>query len=320
MRSLKIDLSSMGRVKFLAGAALVAGLVAVSNGAASDAGQHKSGSETGLVGITLYDSGVKLISKFGSPDEIEAVSLGGTGGGAGGAGGGAGGAAGFPGSGGGGGSAGAPPLGGGRRPAPGAGPGAPTADFTGPVDPSFDFADAFLGQGPKGFGGAGVPQGPPPVGGGGQGRTNGPPAGFGGAGVPGAPGGFGGGKNGPAGGAGGSDTRTVFTRWIYKRDNSKYGFVLDKFNRIVQIEAIGLSNPKVYTKRGIRFGNQFGTIIKKYAKNPDGAANQPDGYEINGNTVVVRYLVKNKVAFKLSRLGKDKPYVVTGIVVAAGKL
>lgn len=96
--------------------------------------------------------------------------------------------------------------------------------------------------------------------------------------------------------------------------------MLDKYNRVIQIEAVGLSNSRVHTKRGIQFGSQFGTIIKKYAKNPDGESNQPDGYEISGNSVIVRYLVKNKVAFKLSRLGKDKPYVVTGIVVAAGKL
>ena len=87
--------------------------------------------------------------------------------------------------------------------------------------------------------------------------------------------------------------------------------MLDKSNRVVQIEAIGLSNPKVKTKRGVGFGATFAQLIKKYSA--------PDGYEINGDNVVVRFLVKNKVAFRLSRLGPNKPQVVTGIVVAAGK-
>ena len=110
---------------------------------------------------------------------------------------------------------------------------------------------------------------------------------------------------------GGTDGRILYTRWVYNRSGSKYGFVLDKSNRVVQIEAIGLTNAKVKTRRGIGFGSTFAQLIKKY--------NAPDGYEISGDNVVVRFLVKNKVAFRLSRLGPNKPQVVTGIVVAAGK-
>lgn len=118
----------------------------------------------------------------------------------------------------------------------------------------------------------------------------------------------------------GSDNKVIFTRWVYNRAGSKYGFVIDKFSRVIQIEAIGISNPRVHTARGIAFGSSFAQIIKRYNRNPDGSANAPDGYELSGDSFVVRYLVKNKVAFRLSRLGKDKPQVVTGIAVAAGKL
>ena len=92
---------------------------------------------------------------------------------------------------------------------------------------------------------------------------------------------------------------------------SKYGFVLDKFNRVVQIEAIGMQDGKVKTRKGVSFGSSFGTLIKTYGT--------PDGYEINGDTIVVRFLQRNKVAFRLNRLGKDKTHQVTGIVVAGGK-
>jgi hypothetical protein len=98
---------------------------------------------------------------------------------------------------------------------------------------------------------------------------------------------------------------------VYNRDNNKYGFIVDKFGRIVQIEAIGLQNSKVKTRKGITLGSNFAQVIKAYQT--------PDAYEIAGNNVVLRYLSRNKIAFRLSRLGTKKPQVVTGIVVAAAK-
>jgi hypothetical protein len=166
----------------------------------------------------------------------------------------------------------------------------------------FGFGDALLGQGP---GGGTVGLGP-----GAAAYTN-PPGGSAPQGAAG-PGGKGGGS--------GDDNKVVFTRWVYNRAGCKYGFVFDKFNRVIQIEAIGTSNPRVHTSHGIGFGSSFAQVIKRYSKRPDGSENAPDGYEISGDTIVVRYLVTNKVAFRLSRLGKDKPQVVTGIAVAAGKL
>lgn len=92
---------------------------------------------------------------------------------------------------------------------------------------------------------------------------------------------------------------------------SRYAFILDKFNRVIQIEAIGIKDPRVSTRRGIRFGSSFSSLIRSY--------NAPDGYEIAGNNLVVRYLVFDRVAFRLQKLDPRKPHVVTGIVVAAGK-
>lgn len=274
--------------------------------------REAGGAENGLLGIKLFDSGTRVASIYGTPDEILAVNVGSGSAQSGPTGGGnpfGGGGSPFgPGGGGGGGFR--PPTGGGKG-----GGAAGAADSTSP----FDFGDRILQSGaPGGFG--------PPGGGG-------PPRGFGGGGMPpgfgGGPGGSfpgasGGGypgARGPgAGGApgagiprgnGGAAEAALYTRWVYNRSNSKYSFVIDKFGRVVQIEALGIQNNKVKTSRGIGFGATFQQIIRKYWT--------PDGYEIAGDNVTVKFLSKNKVAFKLSRLGEKKPQVVTGIVVAAAK-
>jgi len=101
------------------------------------------------------------------------------------------------------------------------------------------------------------------------------------------------------------------TRWVYNRGMARYAFILDKFNRVVQIEAVGMNDGKVRTAKGIKFGSSFGSIIKTYKA--------PDGYEISGSNIVMRYLVMDRVAFRLQKVDPKKPHVVTGIVVAAGK-
>jgi len=248
--------------------------------------------ESLLVGVRLYDTGVRIVSIYGSPDEILAVTVGSsaTGGGSGGPG--------FPGGGG----RGGPGFGG-----PGAGGGGNSSASGADFDQPFTFGNEMLRQG---FGppGGGPPQGfgPPP-------GAGGPPGGGGGGriGGPGGGGGFPGGGGGVPNGGGGSATEATYTRWVYNRNNSKYGFVLDKFGRVVQIEAIGIQNPKVKTKKGIGFGNTFAQVVKQYGT--------PDGYEIAGDSIVLRYLTRQKVAFRLSRMADKKPHVVTGVVVAAGK-
>lgn len=237
---------------------------------------RKGSAENKLVGIALYDTGTKVVSVYGSPDEIQALSIGATTGAGGGAGGGDG-RGGSPSGGGGGGAESAGPA-----PPPPAG--VHNGLIGDPFGPGTEWKQA---RAPRNEGAAGA-------GGGDTGGTARP---------------GGGGSAGSVGGGG--DGKVVYTRWIYKRSNSRYAFVLDKFNRVIQIEAVGLRNSSVKTRRGMTFGSSFSSIIKAYGA--------PDGYEISGDTVVVRYLVRDHVAFRLSRLDAKKPQVVTGIVVAAGK-
>lgn len=261
-----------------------------------------TGAENSLVGIKLYDSGLHVIDVYGTPDDIQALSFSGTGGGGGGMGGGMGGPAGMGGGGGRGMGPGGPPRGFGAPPGSGGGgmpPGVPPgagrgrgggqSDFFGPFDTGAITADqAAPGVNPQlQQGGGGGAPGMPPMGGmGGKG-----------GGVPGL--------------GGGEQDRVTFTRWVYDREGCRYAFIIDKVGHVVQIEAIGIDDNRVKTKRGVGFGATFAQIIRSY--------DQPDGYEIGGENLMVKYLVHDNVAFRLARLGTKKPQVVTGIVVAAGK-
>lgn len=261
-------------------------------GGSTTAGRVRSNApETKLVGISLYDDGLKLVRVFGSPDEIQALGTGG---------GGQTGPAGATGVNQGGGPGGGP--GGGQRGGGGGGGGAQTVSST--ITRPIDWGTTeFFVQGGRGRGDEDA------------GLTGGSPQGGGAPQLGGVSGAGGGGGQGPGGGgaaAGGQGSaRILFTRWIYKRGNSRFGFILDKMNHVIQIEAIGSADSRVYTNRGIRYGSQVKDIIARYGA--------PDAYEIAGDQIVMRYLIKDKVAFRLNRLKTDKPHVVTGIVVAAGK-
>ncbi len=237
--------------------------------------QKSTTAETTLVGIRLYDTVFRLMDVYGEPDDIQPV-------GAGGGGGGGGAAAGAPRAAGGGGGGAAGGAGGGRR-AGGGGAGG------GDVVTPFTFGDQALFQQSLLQRGAGARAGGGGGGGGGGARAGG--------GAPAA----------AAGGGGGGS----FTRWIYKHGGGKYAFVLDKNSRVVQIEAIGLENPKVRTRRGIGFGASFEKVLRTYGL--------PDSYDVGGNAITMRYLVRDKVVFRLNRIDVDKPHVVTGVLVAAGK-
>ena len=226
--------------------------------------------ETKLVGVNILDTGMSILSRFGSPDQIQALTVGSGGVG--------------PGGGFGGGGA----AGGGGAMASGVAGGGPGSS-----------ADARWYGDPFGF--------QTPID---QQRAGAGPGAVGGKNLPGV-----GGPGGAGGAAGGSSTadanRILYTRWVYKRGASRYAFVLDKFNRVVQIEAVGLGDARVGTSRGIHFGSSFADVVRAY--------NVPDAYEISGDSIVVRYLVRDHVAFRLSRLKAKEPHKVTGIVVAAGK-
>lgn len=281
-------------------AALAFGALMMVSGSAM--AQKTSSAERGLLGINLYDSGQKVLQRYGSPDQILAVNVGGgtTTGGAPGFGGPSGGSFGGPGMGG---PSGAPTRGGGGG---GGSPSTATTDMRSP----FAFEDTILQAGM-----AGAPKGgrmPPGISGVPGAPSGSSPSGSGMPGMPGGMPGAPGGSSTPGRGFGGAAAQAAtFTRWVYNRNNTRYGFVLDKFNRVVQIEAIGIKNPTVKTRRGLGFGATFAQVLKTYKT--------PDGYDIAGDNITVKFLNRAKVAFKLSRLGDKKPQVVTGIVVAAAK-
>lgn len=261
--------------------ALAAAALISSAGAQSKPKAKPAPGERGLIGIRLFDSGVRVLNLFGSPDEIQAISVNGAVGGSGGGGGG-GGAVGAPG-----------PAGGG---APTAGPGTAGAGFIN----SGLIGDPF-GVGDPGYT---VRQMQPSVGGTAAGQ---PPSND-----RGAP------QFAPGGGTGdvGGQTPGVtaqFVRWVYRRSASRYGFIIDKSNRVVQIEAVGVYDGRVSTSKAVRFGSSFAQVVRKYGT-PDAG-----GYEIAGDSFLLRFLNRQKVAFRFSRLSAGKPHQVTGIVVAAGK-
>lgn len=303
----------------VAGFAVLAGTLSAQSTEQRSRPQPRTGpAERSLLGISLFDPGTMVIARYGNPDDIQALNVGG--------GGGAGPAAGGGGTGGPG--AAAPPLRGGRGGAPGGGGGGaggaqatPLANYTGDALPGF-IGDPFgqsLRQRP-GFGGPGAagsggppsgfrpPQGPPA--GAGRGGSGGAGSMDGDEGGGGAPAGRQSGGGGVGAGAGATDRVTV-TRWVYNRGMARYAFILDRFNRVIQIEAVGMNDSKVRTARGIKFGSSFGSIIRTYKS--------PDGYEISGSNIVMRYLVFDRVAFRLQKVDPKKPHVVTGIVIAAGK-
>lgn len=254
---------------------------------------YRGPAENSLIGISLFDSGLKLLARWGSPEQIIPLAVSGISGSAGGGGGAVAG---------GGGGGGLPP--GYNRPGGGPGNVAPGRGRGG------DDADA-IRQGIPGI--IGDPfsednyQAKRPVGGGESGpiRSSGTTSSAGAPGAP-APGGVGGGA--PAAGPSGTST---YTRWVYNKDNSKYAFVLDQNNRIVQIEALGIKNSRVRTRKGVTFGTTFAQVMNSY--------NAPEQYEFGGGNLVMKYLVKYRVVFRLAKLDAKKPHQVTGIVIAAGK-
>ncbi|MCH7903853.1 MAG: hypothetical protein IH944_04710 [Armatimonadetes bacterium] len=268
--------------KVMAVAAVLGGMFVIDAQEATTSTRQDRADETvaenSLVGVNLFDTGLSLLDKFGSPVNIAALTIGSGGVGPGG---------GF----GGGGGAGGGGVGG--RPSPGAaGSGARVnRPGTGVLGNPFSATDPL-----NVFGQAGpnmADEGARP----GQGSDTNR---------------VGGGGGGTVGG-GGSEAgeRVLYTRWIYHQPTSRYGFVIDKNQRVIQIEAVGLLDSNVKTDRGITFGSTFEDVVRAY--------NVPDAYEISGTTLVMRYLVRDHVAFRLSKLDANKPHQVTGIVVAAGK-
>lgn len=287
---MEAKLKTMGK-----GMLIAIAMAALASGAYTQAARKRVNrtAETGLVGIKLYDSGTRIVSLFGSPQEIQPISTPSVSGGGAAGGGptaGPGGAAGNASGGTRGG-----PIGGGGGGASRTGTTEYTLPSDGIIGDPFDLGPPSMRQ----MGVAPEPSAGRP---GASGGTRGGPLGGGGSG-----GNGGGGAAGPSG----PGERVTFTRWVYNRGGAKYGFVMDRFMRVVQIEVVGYNDRKARTKRGVVFGSTFATIVKKYGA--------PDAYEIGGDSLMIRYLRRAKVAFRLNRLGANRPHTVTGILVAAGK-
>lgn len=232
--------------------------------------------ESSLVGVALYDTALRVVNLYGSPDEIQGLTIG------------QGGAGGGPGN-----SA----TGAGGTTAAGGGGQAVTA-----VEENRPGVGGLYGN-PFGNQGEFWRQVRPGDGASEQEARSGGAGGRPGAGGPGGTGGPGGGST--SGGGGG----TQIVRWVYKRGSSRYAFVFDRFSRVVQIEAVGMNDSRPRTRRAIAFGSSFSSVIKAYV--------EPDTYELIGDTVIVRFLANDRVAFRMQRLRPNGTHVVTGIVVAA---
>lgn len=256
---------------------------------------RQASGESGLVGIKLFDSGTRIIAMYGNPSQIlpATVTTGGAGPSAGSSAPSAGRGGSFAGGG-------APTGPGGGGPAGGGGAGA--AGAQGMYDPfPFQFPPNDFNQNTLGgkSGGGGGQAGPPtaPMAAGASGGST-PSGGTSG----------GGGGAGAMGGASGE--AVTFTRWVYDRGGSRYSFIVNRFGQVVQIEAVGLADARVRTARGIKLGATFGDILKAYGP--------PESYEISGENIMMLYLTRRKVGFRLSRVQPGKPQRLTGVVVAAG--
>lgn len=245
--------------------------------------RSSSGVQTTLAGVQLFDSAMKLLDMYGHPAQM--INLGGGGGGGTGGGGGAGPAgrgAGGARAGAGGGGGGGGRAGGGDLP----GLTSITPSDSSPIlDPDFNFGFTPKVESIRFFGGGG---------------------------------GGGGGQGGSSTSAGNQIGNTNvggparYMRWVYNRPLSRYSFIIDKNFRIVQIEAVmGADDPKVRSVKGIRFGSSFTTVLKAYG--------MPDAYDITPDTIVMRYLVRHKVAFRLNKLEPKGAHRVTAMVLSGGK-
>lgn len=161
----------------------------------------------------------------------------------------------------------------------------------------------------------------------GPGAPGGPPVAASPGGAGGGPGGLGkggGGQSGPGamaapgmpgmggGGAGGfeGEVSTKYTRWIYKRGAAMYAFIVDDSNRVIQIDASGLSGAAIVSG-GIRLGSSFSDVMRVYKK--------PDGYTFKGEIMEMRFLVNSGVLFQLHEDGATRTQRVVYISVSAGK-
>lgn len=98
-------------------------------------------------------------------------------------------------------------------------------------------------------------------------------------------------------------TKATEVTWVYKfSKNRTLEFVINPQGRILQIAAFGAEWPGVNTALGIKLGNTYKEIIRKYG--------WPESHEAQGSNIVIKYPDKHRVLFTMS------DQTVVGITIA----
>jgi hypothetical protein len=103
-----------------------------------------------------------------------------------------------------------------------------------------------------------------------------------------------------------------YVRWVYPKAESRYSFLIEvKSGRVVQIEVIGIADPIAKTSQGIKLGDHFSQVLGRYKT--------PEQYKFGEKEIVVSYVGKYNVLFRLSKNEENKPHRVVGIAVTSGR-
>lgn len=87
-------------------------------------------------------------------------------------------------------------------------------------------------------------------------------------------------------------SKSTEVTWVYKfSKNRTLEFVINDKGRILQIAAFGAEWPGVNTALGIKLGNTYKEIIRKYG--------WPESHETQGTEIVIKYPDKHRVLFSM---------------------
>ncbi len=100
-----------------------------------------------------------------------------------------------------------------------------------------------------------------------------------------------------------------FTRWTFQRKSSRYSFVLNPNGEILLIEAQGLEDSKVQTKKNITLGDLFSKAIAQYGN--------PDKYTKIKNNLLVNYQNKYGLVLGITKENHSSKYLISQIIISA---
>lgn len=97
--------------------------------------------------------------------------------------------------------------------------------------------------------------------------------------------------------------------WKYKFPKNKtLEFIINPDGRIMQIAAFGTDWPTLKTSKGIALGvSTYKDLLGKYGF--------PEGQDVSGNNLVMRYVNKHRVIFTLLGMPGKMPYTVVGVTI-----